>query len=139
MLGADGVFSGRRRELLRGSADGGGDFSLGETGHCIRPSLPGADLCDLGIFESGSAAGAGCSCGAVAAERARLMAAAEGAVDVRGWVGRDGLASCEFFLERMPLAAVEPACCLGSRPAGEESRDDHGEPAAEGERDAVRD
>jgi len=68
------------------------------------------------------------------------MAAAEGAVDVRGWAERDGLTSWEFFGERMPRAAAAgPACCLGGRPAGEESRDDHGEAAADGERDAVRD
>jgi len=139
MFGADGVLSALRRELLRGSVDGGGDFSLGETGHCIRPSLLGPDLCDLGIFEGCSAAEVGCSCGTAAADRARWIAAAEGAVDVKGWLERDGLTSWEFFRERMPRAAAGAACCLGGRPAGEESRDDHGEAAADGERDAVSD
>lgn len=75
------LFCARSESLLL--ADGGGDLSLGLTGHegvvaslgvfVLEPPRAGRAMRD-----AGSTAGAGCSCGAVAAESARWMAAAEG-------------------------------------------------------------
>jgi hypothetical protein len=75
----------------------------------------------------------------VAAERARCMAAAESMVPL--WPvmlgGLCGLTSYESFRDRMPDAAPDVLCCLKDRPAGEDSRDDRGEAAVEGDRETV--
>lgn len=75
----------------------------------------------------------------VAAERARCMAAAEGTVPL--WpvmlAGLCGLTSCESFRDRIPEdAAPEVVCCL-KMAAGEESRDERGEAAAEEDRETA--
>lgn len=91
--------------------------------------------------DDGSEVGAVGSCGVVAAERARCMAAAEGIVPLWAVVlgGLCGLTSCESFRDRMPDdTAPEVVCCLKGWPAGEESRDDRGEAAVEGDRETAR-
>lgn len=64
------------------------------------------------------------------------MAAAEGMLGICDCCDRDGLTSVEFFLDLMVLWFVLAAALILR---GEESRDDQGEAAAEGDRDATRD
>lgn len=137
-----------RKEFLRD--DGGGDLSLGDRGHVgvfsPEPVVAAWTLETLGsldvvvVVEDGSEVGGVGSCGVVAAERARCMAAAEGIVPLWAVVlgGLCGLTSCESFRDRMPDdAAPDVVCCLKGRPAGEESRDDRGEAAAEEDRETA--
>jgi hypothetical protein len=72
------------------------------------------------------------------------MAAAEGMVETAAFCDRCGLTSVLFFLARTVLEVFEamgfPAeACLKASPAGEESREERGEAAAEGEREECSD
>lgn len=110
-----------RKEFLR-DEEGGGDLSLGDRGHVgvfsPEPELAAWTLETLGSLdvdvdvdvavEDGSEVGAIGSCGMLAAERARCMAAAEGIVPL--WpvilAGLCGLTSCESFRDRIPDEAA---------------------------------
>lgn len=139
-----------RNEFLR-EEDGGGDLSLGDRGQVgvfsPEPVVAAWTLETLGsldvevdvevdvVVEDGSEVGAIGSCGMLAAERARCMAAAEGTVPL--WpgvlIGLCGLTSWESFRDGIPDdAAPGVVGSLKERPAGEESRDERGEAAAEG-------
>jgi len=84
MLGAcveSGLFCAAPEPRLEFSPEGGGDFILGDNGHCGVDSADATAL--LGpraILDaaSGAVMPGCCSCGTLDAERARCMAAAEG-------------------------------------------------------------
>lgn len=86
-------------------ADGGGDFSRGDIGHCgvLSPDPPPV-LCARGNFDTASDTDP-CNCGTLAADSARWIAAAEGTEGCR-----DGLLSFrpgELFREESGLAPAD--------------------------------
>ena len=106
------------REL---AADGGGDFSRGDSGHCgvVSPE-PAALLCCLGSFDTASDMEPCCSCGTAAADKALWIAAAEGCVDI-GVVRGPGLLSLrigEVFREVRGLVPAGDAVCGIRLPEG---------------------
>lgn len=81
MLGASGLFIAVPEPRLEFTPEGGGDFILGDSGHCGVDSADATVLLGpRGSLEVDSAAAVPgcCSCGTLDAERARCIAAAEG-------------------------------------------------------------
>lgn len=146
MLGATSGWSGLRcSEFLRETGCVGSDLSRGDTGHCGElpssapppaPPPPGAleRCCARGSLDAGSDVVVGWSCGVVAADRARCMAAAEGVeLAAPGKLGgRCGLTS---WLRELVRTGTIRGFCDGL--AGDGSREERGVFSAEGEPEAV--
>lgn len=137
----------RERERVL-SAEGGGDFIRGDTGQwgVLSPELvPEVDFSGRGTLDGSclSWVEAGASGGVVAEFSARWMAAAEGTEALEPALTGPllGLASLLFLRERSPDlgSGPEAACWRWGGRAGDVSREDKGEFAAEGELDAFSD
>ena len=92
--------------LLELDPEGGGDFSRGDVGQCGVVSLDAFALFGgLGSFDTASETAPPCSCGTLAADSARCIAAADGCVEMRveGGCGRVG----EVFLDVFGLVPFD--------------------------------